>query len=274
MASPQSATSTQQADGKRSVSGGDFVLLVLLVIAGFGVWFWVERTLTELLHYREPNEERLMFERGITAQQAELTRAQNEIDELQRFLNAAQLEQIKQQANVSTLVSANPELASPDSASKAPADLVKSYWEARRQEVTGKVVVRELEERLQKRKAAATAAAAVFQTNKFTTQADFHRAHARYLLLKPLLTLLVVFVVVFVLLLLVDGVLWLSTGRRIAKTERFQPYLIVIALLLVLFGYQAFELAGAALIGIVVLIVLLRKIDWPRKTRKADALVK
>ena len=78
----------------------------------------------------------------------------------------------------------------------------------------------------------------------------------------------------FALLFLVDLVLLLSTGQRIAKAKRFQPYLIVIALLLVLFGYQAFELAGAALVGIIVLIVVLRKIDWPRKSAKADAVVK
>lgn len=266
MASPQPENSSEPSDRKRSVSGGDFVLLVLLVIAGFGIWFLVDRSLTHLLHDYEPNEERLLFQRGVTAQQAELTRTQSEIDELQKFLNAAQLEQIKQEANVRTLVSANSELADEAARNRAPAELVKSYKDAKRQEDAANVVVRALEERLQKRKDAATAATAVWQTNKFATQAEFHRAQARYLLLKPLLTLVVVVVIIFLLLLLVDGILLLSTGRRIAKTERFQPYLIVIALLLVLFGYQAFDLAGAALIGILVLIFLLRKIGWPRKS--------
>ena len=274
MADPQPENSIQLSARKRSVSGGDFVLLVLIVIAGFGVWFLVDRTLTHWFHRYQPNEERLMFDRGVTAQQAELTRAQSEIDELQKALNAAQLEQIKQEANVRTLVSAYPALADEASRNKAPAELVKSYWDAKRQEHTANAVVSALEGRLQERKATTRAVASTFQQNKLDTQVRFHRETALYLLIKPALSLLTTFAIVFALLFLVDLVLLLVTGKRIAKMGRFQPYLIVIALLLVLFGYQAFELAGAALVGIIILIIVLRKIDWPRKSAKADAVVK
>jgi hypothetical protein len=274
MPSPLPEDPTPQSDGKRSVSGGDFVLLVLVVFAGFGIWFLVDRTLTHWFSSYQPNEERLMFDRGVTAQQAELTRAQTEIDELQKALTAAQLEQIKQEANIGTLVSAYPALADDASRNKAPSELVKSYWEAKRQEHTADAVVFALEGRLRERRSSARAVASAFQQNKLDAQVRFHRETALYLLAKPALSLLATFFIVFALLFLVDLVLLLLTGQRIAKAKRFQPYLIVIALLLVLFGYQAFELAGAALVGIIVLIVVLRKIDWPRKSAKADAVVK
>jgi hypothetical protein len=42
--------------------------------------------------------------------------------------------------------------------------------------------------------------------------------------------------------------------------------------LLILFGYQAFDMAGAAVIGIFLLLILLGRIQWP--VRKADIATK
>src|SRR5687767_6878725 len=134
MADPQTAKPTQNEDTMRSPSGADLVSLLLLILFGFGVWAAVERGFTELLRQREPNEQKILDAHGVTRQKADLADVKNETIEIQKYLNAARLEQLKQNAAVQSYVATYPELANATSPANVPPDVTRAYTEARRQE--------------------------------------------------------------------------------------------------------------------------------------------
>src|SRR4051794_16432935 len=102
--------STQVEQTMRSPSGADLVLLLLLVMFGFGIWALVERGFTELLRSREPNQQKIMDRRDVTKHKAELADLQSEASETQKYLNAARLDQVKQNAAVQSFMNTYPEL--------------------------------------------------------------------------------------------------------------------------------------------------------------------
>lgn len=56
-------------------------------------------------------------------------------------------------------------------------------------------------------------------------------------------------------------------GRRVWISQGSVPILLVMCALLILLAYQAFEIAGAVLIGMILFLILLRKINWSPNAR-------
>jgi len=52
------------------------------------------------------------------------------------------------------------------------------------------------------------------------------------------------------------------------------PFLIVIGALFILFGYQAFEVAGAALVAIIFFLIVLARIPWPSSSGETGSVSK
>jgi hypothetical protein len=262
MANSPVAKAEEKLPQTRPVSGADFVLFVLLVITGFGVWAWCERGLS----YEEPNEESLMFVRGVTKQQAQLKDAESEIAEVQKSLNAARVEQLKQDATTQTLATLYPELANPAPPSALVPETIKSYRDARTQSQITNALATSLEQRLAALKSKADQAASELEKNKLAVKAEFRQAADRYAFQKLARKVGFTLLVVIPLLVVVRLVLWLLAKRkRMSTTEGFRPLLFPVVILIILIAYDAFGFAGAALAGIASLIVLLRHLRWPEK---------
>jgi hypothetical protein len=249
----------------RPVSGADFVLFVLLVVTGFGVWAWSERGLS----HEEPNEESLMFARGVTKQQAQLKDVESEIAEIQKSLSAVRVEQLKHDATIQTLGTLYPELTNPGQTTLAP-ETVNSYRDARMQAQIASTLATSLERRLASLNSNADQAASELEKNKLAVKTEFRRANDSYVLWKLARKIAVTLLVVIPLLVVVRLALWLLAKRkRMSTAEGFRPLLFPVVILIILIAYDVFGFAGAALAGIASVIVVLRQIRWPEKSVKS-----
>jgi len=265
MAAPQ-LTSTPIASARRSPSGADLVLLLLFILLGFGIWAMVERGFTELLHNQAPNEQKIMEAHGVTKEKMDLMEVQNEIADVQKALNAARLEQLKQDAAVQSFTSTYPELANSTPATNVPQETTRAYLETRRQSQAASTVVSSLEHRLETLKMRADAISSQLENHEEAAQSQFRWANGGYVVVKRLGTFFATLVIVIALMALVRAVLWrLAKNRRMSTAEGFRPFVLALAALVVLFAYDQFSYAGAAFVGIILLIWWLWTIKWPNK---------
>jgi hypothetical protein len=266
MAAPQ-AQPIPNDNARRSPSGADLVLLLLLILVGFGVWAVVERGFTEALRSQEPNEQKIMEEHGVAKEKMDLTEVQNEIADVQKYLNSARLEVMKQSAAVQSFVTTYPELANSTPSNNVPADSVRAYVEAKRQSQAANSVVSSLEQRLETSKTRAHAISSQLENHQDAAQSQFRRENFRYVVIKRVGTFIATLVIVIALMALVRWVLWLlAKNRRMSTAEGFRPFVFALAALVVLFAYDQFGYAGAAFVGILVLLLWLRRINWPKKS--------
>jgi len=267
MADPQTAKSQPTEVTTRSPSGADLVSLLLLILFGFGVWAVVERGFTELLRKQEPSEQKLLDAHGVTRQKAELTDVQSEVTELQKYLNAARLEQLKQNAAVQSFVATYPDLANPASPVKVPPEIFRAYTESQRQAHSASTVVSFLEQRLAALKAQQNSVSSALETNKEAAESQFRRSNGWYVLLKRAGTFVVTLIIVAALLWFVRFVLWrMAAKKRMSTAEGFRPFVLALGALALLFAYDQFSFAGAALVGVLLLLFILRRIKWPMKS--------
>ena len=266
MAAPQPTPPTANESTRRSPSGADLVLLLLLILVGFGIWAVVERGLTEALRNQQPNEQKIMDAHGVTKEKMDLAEVQNEIAEVQKYLNSARLEVMKQSAAVQSFVGTYPELANSTLSNNVPADSVRAYVETKRQSQAANSLVASLEQRLETSKTRANAIGSQLENHQEAAQSQYRWANGRYVVLKRLGTFVATLVIVIALMALVRWVLWLlAKNRRMSTAEGFRPFVFALAALVVLFAYDQFSYAGAAFIGILLLLLWLRRINWPNK---------
>jgi len=239
----------------------------LLILVGFGIWAVVERAFTEALRNQEANEQKIMQAHGATKEKAELTEVQNELADVQKYLTTARLEVIKQNAAVQSFISTYPELANLTAPNALPAETARAYLEARRQSQAANSVVSSVEQRLETLKARSNAISAQLELHQEAAQSQFRWANGRYVVLKRVGTFVTTLVVVIALMALVRFVLWrLAKNKRMRTTEGFRPFVFALAALVVLFAYDQFSYAGAAFVGILLLLLWLRRMNWPNKS--------
>lgn len=259
MADPQAPKSSQIEPVMRSPSGADLVLLLLLVLFGFGIWALVERGVAEALRSREPHEQKIMEAHGVIKLRAELTELQNEIADTEKYLNAARLDLAKQSATAESFLIIY--------SAGIPTETVNAYHEARRQEQAATTVVKSLEQRVADLKSKANTLNADLKSHQESAESEFHWARLRYTVIKRTATFVITLVLVMILLWLARVALWrLAHKRRMSTVEGFRPFELALAMLVVLFAYDQFSFAGAALAGILLLLLLLRRINWPRRS--------
>ena len=272
MADPLAAKAKQDEDPRRSPSGADLVSLLLLILFGFGVWAGVEWGFTELLRAREPKEQKILDAYGVTKQKAELGDVKSDTTETQKALNAARLEQLKQNAAVQSFVATYPDLANASSPATVPPDVIRAYTEARRQERLANTVVTSLESRLASLKAQADALTSELDQKTEPAESQFRWASFRYTFVKRAGTIVITLVVVLALLFAVRLLLWrMAEKKRMSTVEGFRPVELALAALVLLFAYDQFSYPGAALVGLLLLLILLRRIKWPRELNKVPA---
>ena len=271
MADPRAEKPKENNNPRRSPSGADLVSLLLLILFGFGVWAGVEWGFTELLRAREPNEQKILDADGVTKQKAELADVKNDTTETQKALNAARLEQLKQNAAVQSFVATYPDLANASSPANVAPDVIRAYTEARRQERSATTVVTSLESRLATLKAQADALTSELDLTTERAESQFRRASFRYTFVKRAGTIVITLAVVLVLLFAVRLLLWrMAEKKRMSTVEGFRPVELALAALVLLFAYDQFSYPGAALVGLLLLLILLRRIKWPREPKKVS----
>ena len=261
----QSENSAPQVQRRRAVSGGEVILLVLVVIVGMGMWIWVEREFNEFFYHWEPNKERILASTGAHRTEIELAQLQGGLAETQKQLSDAKLDELKQQTTVAVLEQRHPDLLK-GSTSPSSAELARDYDGATTQLLISRSLVKALSEQL-------TRAAQEVQTTRDrlgtlqdAADSEFHRQNARYIVFKPLLTLLITLAAAFLGLMFVKAVMRLIPRKKRDKRE-FSPVLLVVAVLLILFAYQAFQLAGAAIVSILLVSFVLFRINWPTSSQ-------
>lgn len=250
-----------------AISRAELSLLILLVVVGMGLWVWVDREVNALLAGREPREEQIKAEFSVSPQQEKVLLAASERKAIGKELIQARLEQSKQGAITVALAEAFPELTRPPvsgSNSTIPAETAQAYREARVKELIASRLVHTLSERLESVEATAAQSSATLEQSRHSANTKFRQRHALYSLIKRLLAFASSLVIMLLLILIVRRFVAPGEGKRFIVRSPL-TFLLVIGALFVLFAYQAFELAGAALVGVVVLLVLFRYIPWPLK---------
>lgn len=267
MADPQVAKPNPNENAIRSPSGADLVLLLLLVMAGFGIWAVVERGLTMALRRWEPNEQKIMAAHGVTAEKAELSDVNNEIAEVQKYLNTARLEQVKQSAAVLSFMTTYPGLVGTPAPPNYQPDVERAFAEARRQYEAANSVVKSLEDHLASLKTRASTIGADLDNHQQAAESEIRWKNGRYVVIKRVGTFFATLAIVIGLMWLVRGVLWwFAKKRKMSTAEGFRPFVFALSALAILFAYDQFGYAGAALVGVLLLLYVLRRINWPKKS--------
>ena len=250
---------TQVAQNKLAVSGAEVILLVLLVMLGMGLCVWVERAFTWI--YDEPNEQQFLKARGINEKQEEVTRQEGLIKEAEKQLDAAELDRLKQTATITSLEKLYSGIGKPGSTSVSP-EAQKSYEAVKTQQLGTEELTRLLNARITILKTQATEAAKQLEPEKQAATKDLQRAKMKYLLAKSVVSFFLPLIIVLVVLFVAGRFLNHVARRQVWTSQGWLPFVVVVCALLVLLAYQAFEVGGAVLIGMILFLILLWKINW------------
>jgi hypothetical protein len=256
-------------NGKLPLSGADIVLLALLVIGGMGLWSLADRTLSEFFHDWQPDEQLSLERDGVVRQTDDVSRLEEEVKTFEKKLTETRIEQLANNSNLRAFTGLYPDLGREKASLKSiPPDTVKAYQELRRQELQAGLLEQSLKTELGGLRTRLAKTTSELATVKAASNRKFHQTKAEYLLLKPFILLVMTFIPVLALLLFVRWFIPGSARPGMLATTSSWPFILAIGVLLILFGYQAFEMAGAAVIGIFLLLILLGRIQWP--VRKGD----
>ena len=230
------------------------VFLVFLVAFGMGLGVWVERAFTSL--WKEPTEQQVLNKPSIKEKQERLTRLESAVKETEKQLDTVALEQIKHTATLNSLERAYPQTAS------RTADVQKNYETAKMQQLAASAYAELLEARVTSLKKEAEETAKALEPEKQAAAQELSRRKWIYLLAKFAAVLLVPLPVVLLALFVGARFFNRVARRRVWMSHGSLPILLVLCALLILLAYQAFEIAGAVLIGMILFLILLRKINW------------
>jgi hypothetical protein len=266
MADSSSELAKKKKD-KVAISGAEVVLLVLLVVVGMGSWVWAEREFSEVFHDLEPNEPKVLESHHVSELEYQFSRLQDERKAFNEQLLAARLEQLRQSATTLALAAQHPELAKPRTGDSVPisvpGEITASFKDAELKELSAKQLEQFLSLRIDAVNSEVKLAGQKLDESKVAAGKEFHRTRALYLLIKPGFIFVVTSLIILLLLFIVRRFVPAKARERMSTTKSTMPFLIVVGALFILFGYQAFEMAGAALVAVVLLLVLLARIPWP-----------
>jgi uncharacterized membrane protein YhaH (DUF805 family) len=264
---------------KIAASRADIIVIILAVIFGMSVWVWVDQQVALFISDDEPNVEAFREQNDVPRLErahvlnANLQKAaQEHLDQVQRDFNeqSAVLDTLTGlYPNISVLASTAISSSVSASATMSPSlqlDYTQKFLDARfKQDVDRRLIV--------------SATAVVTRTEaeivrmttdlrkaEQTANQQFHRAQIMYQLIRPVATFAITLIAVCLLFLLLIG-LHVIVRRRTPANRRTLPlsliFLSATGLLLILFGYQAFSIAGAALMALLVFVILFVFIPTP-----------
>lgn len=274
------SSANQSAKKPLAASGAEVIFLLLLVVLGIGLCGFVEKNFN--LFWPEPTEQRAFDTPRIKDKQEVLTRAENSIKETERQLDLVAIDQLKQQAVQKSLEPSSPSstprpagatsvsgsaAAAGPVAPASPRNFVsieaeRTYQAAKTQEQTSRAVYQSLLDRIASLKGASEQISQDLKVEKQMASDKLAGERRRFLLAKFGAAVGVPLLVVFLVFLFGAMMLRLFAGKRVWVFSGGLPILFITGVLLILLTYQVFATAGAALIGIVVFLILLRRIRW------------
>jgi hypothetical protein len=238
------------------------VFLVFLVAFGMGLGVWVDRAFTSL--WKEPTEQQLLSKTSIREKQQSLTRLENSIKETEKQLDTVTLEQLKHTAAINTL-----EKAYPDKSSRT-AEVQKNLETATMQHLAASQYAALLDARISSLKKEAEKTAKELEPEQQAAAEDLARRKWIYLVAKFAAVLLVPLPVVLLAWFVGARFFNRVARRRVWMSHGSLPIILVLCALLILLAYQAFQIAGAVLIGMILFLILLRKINWSPAVREKE----
>lgn len=246
-----------------TASGAEVVFLVFLVAFGMGLGVWVERAFTSF--WKEPTEQQFLSKPSIKEKQERLTRLESAIKETEKQLDTVTLEQLKHTAALKSFEKSHPDIAS------RTAEVQKNYETAKMQQLTANEYVELLTARVSSLKKEAEETAKALEPEKQAAAEELSRRKWIYLLAKFAAVLLLPLPVVLLALFVAARFFNRVAKRRVWMSHGSLPILLVLCALLILLAYQAFEIAGAVLIGMILFLILLRKIKWSAAANEKES---
>lgn len=246
-----------------TASGAEVVFLVFLVAFGMGLGVWVERAFTSF--WKEPTEQQFLSKPSIKEKQERLTRLESAIKETEKQLDTVTLEQLKHTAALKSFEKSHPNIAS------RTAEVQKNYETAKMQQLTANEYVELLTARVSSLKKEAEETAKALEPEKQAAAEELSRRKWIYLLAKFAAVLLLPLPVVLLALFVGARFFNRVAKRRVWMSHGSLPILLVLCALLILLAYQAFEIAGAVLIGMILFLILLRKIKWSAAANEKES---
>ena len=259
--------SPKKLNDKIAISGAEIVLLLLLVIVGIGTWVWVDRVVH--LFFHEPNEARLQGKYHVFERQDELLRIQNESHAIEAQLISARIEQVVQNNSMTTISEVYPETKKYAEGSSAPsslADAIKAYRDARMKEQIARQLIITLDDKLKPFEPQIEAARIRLEDAKESASDRLRWYQTADAFWKRSTVLAITLLVGWLLFGLVRRLVPANAREIMWATQSRLPLLMVTGALFIMLAYQAFEVAGAALAAIVLLLVLLPRLPWPLQT--------
>jgi hypothetical protein len=261
---------------KVAISRAELVILILFIVLGMGVWVWIDREITALLKPEEPIENQIQEQLGISNLQTDLTNAQEEQKAVQEQLVQARLDLASHTALLDALTTVYPQLTKvrPEAlvtttaiiSPGIPLKSAQEFLDARVKQEAARRLADGLNARSTSLQQNVVQALDKLQTTQQSARQQFHQAQAMYLLKKPGLTLAAALGTMLILTLLI-GIVHSIASRGSAASDRKMPrpllILGIVGPLIILFGYQAFEIAGAAFASIVALLLFLPQLLRP-----------
>jgi hypothetical protein len=267
-------SSEKQISDKKQLaaSGAEVIFLVFLVAFGMGLSVAVEKRFTWF--FSEPNEQRYVSAPGIKEKQERVARLENAIKEAEKEVDAVALERLKHTAALKSLEKSHPGIGKPRQATAPalPAEAEKNYEIAKMQQLAADEYAALLHERITTLKKEATETAAVLEPEKQAATQRLMWWTRLYRAAKFGVSFLLPLIVVVVAFYAGSRFLNRVAGKQVWTTHGSLPIVLVSCALLILLAYQAFEIAGAVFIGLILFLILLRKIKWsPRVSEKETA---
>ena len=237
---------------KLAITWIELVLLILTVVAGMGIWIVSKQLVDTWQKKNEPLELNYQKEANVINEQANLTAVQGEVTALQTKLTQERVEQVTKQYLIDRLSEAQKTQTPVPATSNAELEKAKTDLE------TSKGLISRLSTELANKQAASATAQIDLETAKRRSAANLAWAQLKFVWKKRAFALLG-FVIAVVLLLV--GVM------KIAGRFNPSPAIVVggaTAFLLILVGYELFEFVGAAVIGVVIVILVLMRMPFEK----------
>lgn len=252
---------------KVAVSRGEAILLLLLVLLGMGVWAVADRLVTSYMKDREPREEQSQLSHGLPRLNASLAMTQDEQKSTQEQLIKTRLELAAHESALAALEAFPPAAKEKDGAAEPKSTpAAEGRAEALRKRAAAAGLTNSLIARLDALQQTADSLNVETERARHDAAGEFYRRRWEFLTLKALITL---GLAAFALTVLLWSISMLRRARPLhgrvpgLSADGSLMWWTVAGLILVLFGYQAFEMAGAALAGVVVLLIFLARVPWP-----------
>jgi hypothetical protein len=271
---------------KVTVMRAEVFLVAGFVLLGMGAWLGVDRAATRMLKSREPSEEAEQLSREVQWNRDALSMTEKEREATETQLIQARLDYYKQ----SSALAALPEPTLTPTPTPTPAATKSAVVKDAGAQSAAAEAARKREEALAQLKASGAYVNGLIARLELLQQkinelrrevdertraasAEYNYQRIWYRIIKAALTLGGTLLLLFVVYLILSS--FFRAYTKSARESGHEPntrfvLMAAIGLFIVLVAYQTFELAGAAFVGVLVLLYFLKHMSWEKVKADGD----